>query len=115
MGDHVVKDPQHSCLEVTPHAGEAKDILEEFLSNLLSREFLVVQDMFLEEMGLTIHVRAVEQPVPIDLLILEGLRLLHGQVRVCLHLEVVLVALLMVLLGRPRAFLWLLGTTFVES
>lgn len=115
MGDHVVKDPQDSCLEVTPHTCEAKDILEKFLSDLLRWEFLVVQDMFLEEMGLAVHVRAVEEPVPIDLLVLEGLRLLHGQVRVGLHLEVVLVALLMVLLGRPCAFLGLLGTPFVES
>ena len=80
MGDHMVKDPEDSSLEVTPHTSEAKDIFEEFLSDLFSWEFLVVQNMFLEEMGLAIHVRAVEQPVPIDLLVPEGLRLLHGQV-----------------------------------
>lgn len=76
----MVKDPQDSCLEITPHTSETKDIFEEFLSDLLSWEFLVVQDMLLEEIGLAIHVRAVEQSVSIDLLVLEGLRLLNGQV-----------------------------------
>lgn len=80
MGDHVIEDTQDSSLEVTPHTSEAKDIFEEFVSDLLRWEFLVVQDMFLEEMGLAIHMRAVEQPVTIDLLILEGLGLLNCQV-----------------------------------
>ena len=80
MGDNVIEDAKDSCLEVAPHTSEAKDIFEEFVSDLLRLEFLVVQDMFLEEMSFAIHVRAVEQPVTIDLLVLEGLGLLHGQV-----------------------------------
>jgi hypothetical protein len=54
--------------------------------------------MFLEEMSLSIHMRAVEQPVAIDLLVIEILSFLHLHIGVCLIPHIVLVSLRVILL-----------------
>ena len=68
----MLNDLYNPCFELTSDSREPEDIFEEFLSHLFCCELLVVQDMLLEELCLTIHVRAIEDPVPVDLLFLEG-------------------------------------------
>ena len=54
--------------------------------------------MFLEEMSLSIHMRAVEQPVAIDLLVIEILSFFHLHIGICLIPHIVLVTLRVILL-----------------
>lgn len=78
--DHMLQDPHQSCFEFSPHPREAKDILKELVSDLLSCQLLVIQSMFLEEPSLAVHVRAIEHTVPIDRVILKSLSLLGSYI-----------------------------------
>ena len=72
--------------------------------------------MFLEELSLPIHVRAVEESVTINLLIIEGSGLLHLMKGICLIPQVILVALRMILFGSSRTLRFLLlSSTLIKG
>lgn len=67
-------------LKLASHPIEAKDIFEDLITNCLRCLFLVIQDMFLKELSFSVHMRAIENPVPVDLLIIECSCLLYSHV-----------------------------------
>jgi len=113
----LLQDIQDSRFQIFSHTSEPEDISENFVSDLDRTKLFVIENMFLEELSLPIHVTAIEDTVAVDLLILESSRLLRLQVGVGLSPQVVLVRFQVVLLRLLLLveFILMLGVSFVEG
>jgi hypothetical protein len=79
--------PQYAVdirFQITAHPGEPEYIFEEFVFDLIGGQLLIVECVFLKELRVPVHMRAVEHAVPIDRLLLKCERLLSQQIRVSL-------------------------------
>jgi hypothetical protein len=48
------------------HPGEPEDIFKEFFPDLIWCQFFVIQRVFLKELRVSIHVRAIKDSITID-------------------------------------------------